>query len=147
MLLIDANVLINAYREGAPDHPAYYAWLDGLLRTNTPFAIADITAAAFVRILTNPRIFQPPEPIDNALSNIDDIRSRSECVYLQPGDRHWAIFSNLCRTANASGNLITDAWLAAMAIENDCELISVDRDFAKFPGLRWRRPFDPPTPS
>ena len=145
MLLIDANVLINAYREDAPDHPAYYAWLDGIFRTHASFALADITAAAFVRVLTNPHIYHTPEPIDSVLSNIDDIRSRPECVYLQPGDRHWAIFSHLCRTVNASANLITDAWLAALAIENNCELISIDRDFAKFPGLRWRRPLDPPT--
>ena len=142
MLLIDANVLLNAYREDAVDHAAYYAWLNGVFRSHGSFALPDIVAAAFVRIVTNPRIFAHPEPVDRALANIEDLQSRSECVWLRAGERHWAIFAGLCRAADARGNLITDAWLAALAIEYDCELISADRDFVKFPGLRWRHPFN-----
>jgi toxin-antitoxin system PIN domain toxin len=146
MLLVDANVLINAYREDAVDHAAYYAWLDGVFRAHRSFALPDIVAAAFVRIVTNPRIFHNPEPVERALANIEDLQARSECVWLRAEDRHWAIFADLCRKTHATGNLITDAWLAALAIEQDCELISADRDFARFPGLRWRHPFDPPAP-
>jgi hypothetical protein len=60
------------------------------------------------------------------------------CRIIQPGPRHWTIFRDLCRKTNASGNLLPDAWLAALAIEHGCEWITTDRDFAGFPGLRWR---------
>lgn len=58
----------------------------------------------------------------------------------QPGERHWSIFTGLCRAANIRGAMVTDAWLAALAIEHGCEWISLDRDFRRFPGLRWRSP-------
>ena len=61
-------------------------------------------------------------------------------VEVVPGERHWAIFSRLCREAGARGNLIPDAWFAALAIESGCEWITTDRDYARFPGLRWRHP-------
>jgi predicted nucleic acid-binding protein len=63
------------------------------------------------------------------------------CSAVQPGQRHWAIFDDLCRRSKATGNLVPDAWFAALAIESGCEWITNDRDYARFPGLRWREPF------
>jgi predicted nucleic acid-binding protein len=73
---------------------------------------------------------------------VDEIRSRPNYVEIKPGVRHWGIFTRLCRTANARGNLISDAYLAALAIESGSEWITVDRDYSRFPGLRWRHPLE-----
>jgi uncharacterized protein len=144
MLLIDANVLIYAARIDAVDHARYRAWIDQVFLSEQPFALTELTAAAFVRIITNPRAFPIPHTLKEALAVLEDVQSRPACGWLLRGPRHWAIFRDLCLASSAKENLINDAWLAALAIENDCEIISNDRDFAKFPGLRWRHPFHPP---
>ncbi|MEK7767726.1 MAG: PIN domain-containing protein, partial [bacterium] len=70
----------------------------------------------------------------------DVLRAEPQCVLASPGPRHWGLFMDLCRKADARGNLVPDAWLAALAIESGCELVTTDRDFARFPGLHWRLP-------
>lgn len=83
-----------------------------------------------------------PAPVESALAFAAALREQSNAVILAPGARHWAIFERLCREAGATGNLVPDAYLAALAIEHGAELITADRDFARFPGVRWRHPFD-----
>lgn len=90
--------------------------------------------------MTHPRVFSPPEPIESALSFADALRSRPNAVPVSPGIRHWGIFERLCREAGVRGNLVPDAYLAALAIESGSEWITTDRDYARFPGLRWRHP-------
>ena len=85
-------------------------------------------------------MFADPTPLDVALAFADAIRTRPNAVPIEPGPRHWEIFSNLCVAAGACGNLVADANLAALAIETGCEWITTDRDFARFPGLTWRHP-------
>jgi hypothetical protein len=97
--------------------------------------------AAFVRVVTHPQIFTPPTSLPVALSQIAELRSQPNCVIVSPGDRHWDIFTDLCSKSDARGGLVSDAYLAALAIESGCEWITTDRDFARFPGLRWRHPF------
>jgi len=96
---------------------------------------------AFVRIVTHPRIFAPPAPLEAALAFANVLMAQPHCQAIQPGPRHWGIFSGLCRRARASGNPVPDAWFAALAIESGCEWITTDRDYARFEGLRWRTPF------
>lgn len=85
-------------------------------------------------------MFDPPAPIEQALAFADALRDQPTAVLLGPGPRHWGIFERLCLEAGAKGNLVPDAYLAALAIESGAELITTDRDFARFPGLRWRHP-------
>src|SRR5215471_10076041 len=101
----------------------------------------DFVLSGFLRIVTHPAIFSPPAPIDDALSFVEVIRSRPNFVPLNPGARHWEIFAGLCTATRASGNLVPDAYLAALAIESGSDWISTDRDYARFPGLRWHRRF------
>lgn len=102
--------------------------------------MSDLALSGFLRIVTHPRIFACPSPFDHALGFADLIRGQPHCVPVNPGQRHWDIFMGLCREAEATGNLIPDAYFAALAIERGCEWITLDRDFARFSGLRWSRP-------
>jgi toxin-antitoxin system PIN domain toxin len=85
-------------------------------------------------------VFDPPDPVLAALAFANAVRSQPAAVVVAPGDRHWMIFERLCGAADARGNLVPDAYLAALAIESGAELITADRDFSRFPGLRWRHP-------
>jgi len=94
----------------------------------------------FVRVATHPRVFTPPSPIESTLAFAEQIRERPNAVPVSPGSRHWGIFTRLCVSSGARGNLVPDAYLAALAIESGCEWITTDRDYARFDGLRWRHP-------
>lgn len=97
---------------------------------------------ALVRVLTHPRIFAPPTPIARALKYVDALRAQPNAVLVSPGTRHWEIFAYLCQRGDARGNLVADAYHAALAVEHGCEWITTDRDFARFPGLRWQHPLE-----
>jgi toxin-antitoxin system PIN domain toxin len=96
--------------------------------------------AALVRISTHPGIYVQPSALEEALRFCEALLQPQTCTIVQPGDRHWSIFSQLCRDARVSGNLVQDAWFAALAIEAGCDWMTTDRDYARFPGLRWRDP-------
>jgi toxin-antitoxin system PIN domain toxin len=98
--------------------------------------------ASLVRICTNPRIFRKPTPLSEALAFASTLLKQSNCYAVTPGTRHWSIFERLCTRVGARGNLVQDAWFAALAIESGSEWITTDRDYAQFEGLRWRRPLD-----
>ena len=83
----------------------------------------------------------PPTPLEEALAFANVLVDQPHCQVIQPGPRHWGIFHGVCQRARASGNLVQDAWFAALAIESGCEWITTDRDYARFEGLRWRAPF------
>lgn len=102
--------------------------------------MSELVLSGFVRVVTNPRVFSPPSDIGKALRFADTLRSHPNAVVVAPGPRHWEIFSRLCREADTKGNLVADAYLAALAIESGSEWITDDRDFSRFPGLRWRHP-------
>lgn len=139
MRLVDVNVLVTAFREDAVGHASIRAWLESELASAAPYAVSDHVLAGFLRVVTHPRIFDPPTPPALALDFATAYRERPTAVPITPGGRHWAIFENLCRDTGSTGNLIPDAWLAALAIEHGCEFVTFDADFACFPGLRWRR--------
>jgi toxin-antitoxin system PIN domain toxin len=140
VILVDVNVLVYAFRRDAVRHTEYNKWLNDRVRAREPFGVAEIVFSSVVRVLTHPRIFNPPEPTEKAFAFLDAIRVQHNCVLISPGKRHWEIFRGLCEHAGAKGNLVPDAYLAALAIEHGCELITTDRDFARFDGLRWRHP-------
>lgn len=141
MILLDVNVLIYAFHEASPDHLRYRTWLDDTFASDEPVGISDLVLSGFVRVATHPHIFSPPAPTDAALAFAEAVRTQPNAVALSPGERHWDIFRRLCVEARAKGNLVPDAYLAALAIETGSEWITTDRDFSRFPGLRWRHPF------
>lgn len=142
MLLPDVNILVYAYREDAPGHPRFREWLEDLVNGDQAYCMSDIVLSGFLRVVTHSAVFNPPSPIDDALAFVEDVRSQPNCVVLAPGARHWEIFARLCQRSGVRGNLVPDAYLAALAIESGSEWITMDGDYARFPGLRWRRPFD-----
>ncbi len=140
MILPDVNVLLYAFRTDSPEHSRYRAWLDGVVNGDEAYGMSPQVLASVVRIATHPRIYARPSRTSEALDFARALLEQPTCSVVQPGPRHFAIFADLCRTAAATGNLVQDAWLAALAIESGCEWISTDGDYARFPGLRWRRP-------
>jgi hypothetical protein len=142
MFLVDANVLVYAHRPDADDHSRYRDWLDGALDFGTSVAFSELILSSVVRIVTNPRIFGHPTPLDIALQYVDSLRENQTCVLVAPGGKHWGIFKKLCSAAGAKGNRVSDAYFAALAIESGAEWITADRDYARFPGLRWRHPLN-----
>lgn len=141
MILMDVNVLVYAHREDAQDHVRWRQWLEDVLHGDEGFGVSDLVLSGFVRVVTHPRVFQRPTSTELALNFADVIREADNAIIIQPGVRHWDIFRQLCRDANARGNLVPDAWHAALAIESGSEWLTTDRDYARFPGLRWRHPF------
>jgi toxin-antitoxin system PIN domain toxin len=140
MILCDVNVLIYAHREDAERHAEYRAWLETVLGDAAPCAVSDLVLAGCLRILTHPKVFIPPTPLADALTYVRQLREHPNVTVLAPGRRHWSIFCDLCAGTSSRGNLISDAYHAALAIEFGCEWITTDRDYARFPGLRWRHP-------
>lgn len=144
MVLFDTNVLIYAHRRGSPRHLEYRQWLESVVSSGDPFAVPGWVGSGFIRIVTNPRIFPDPTDLPTAVRFLDSLRESGSHVEIGPGKAHWGIFVELCLAAEAKGDLVTDAYLASLALENGAELVTTDRDFARFPGLRWRHPLDPP---
>ena len=140
MVLPDVNVLVNAHRQDAPRHHEYLSWLKQVLSSDAAFGVSDLVPSGFLRVVTHPRVFRDPTPLGLALEFVVVIRDHPNAVTVSPGERHWDIFQRLCQEVNAKGNLIPDAYLAALAIETGAEWITTDRDYARFSGLRWRHP-------
>ena len=140
MELPDINVLIYAHREDAPEHDKYAGWLTSLVEGAAPFALSSVTLGGFLRIVTNPRIFQAATPMELALAFCRQLMARPTAAFLQPGARHWAIMVDLIERSGVRGAMVSDAYLAALAIEHGCQLVTTDSDFARFPSLRWRHP-------
>lgn len=96
--------------------------------------------SGFLRVVTHPRVFVQPTPLERALAFCDALRERPNAVVLAPGARHWRLFADLCTLAGARGNLVPDAYLAALAIETGSTWATADHDYARFPGLAVAHP-------
>ena len=142
MLLLDVNVLVYAFRPDAQRHKEYQQWVENLVNGDSAYACTNVVLSGFLRLLTHPRIFDKPSSLVEALDFAATFKDQPHCVQVHPGPRHWEIFSQFCREVNAKGNLVPDAYLAAIAVESGCEWVTTDRDFSRFPGLRWRHPLD-----
>lgn len=142
MRLVDVNVLVYGFRQDASNHRSYAAWLNRLVNSDEAYGVSDLILSGFLRIVTHPKVFSPPTPLPAALDFAQAFRSAPAAVHVTPGPRHWDVFARLCREADARGNLVPDAWLAALAIESGSEFVTTDRDYARFPGLRWSHPLE-----
>lgn len=141
MILPDANVLLYAFRAESPQHGACHTWLDSVVNGSAAYGMSPQVLASFLRVSTHGRIFARPSRLDEAIGFCQVLLEQPNCQIIQPGPRQWGIFCELCRKADATGNLVQDAWFAALAIESGCEWITTDRDYARFQDLRWRTPF------
>lgn len=142
MKLLDVNVVLAAHRDDHPDFDLARRWLQEMLDSGAPFAVVDLVAGAFLRIATNRRIFSIPTPVDQAFAYLKSLRGQPSHVMLAPGPEHLMLIEELCRSADAAGDLVADAQLAAIAVEHAAELVSFDRDFARFEAVRWVQPGD-----
>ena len=142
MILLDVNILVHVHRADADRHKEYKEWLETAVEGPAGVAVSDLVLGGCLRVITHPKIFKVPTPLSQALAFVEDFRSRDTVHVLAPGPGHWQIFTGLCRKVEARGNLIPDAYHAALAIETGCEWLTLDRGFARFPGLRWRHPLD-----
>jgi uncharacterized protein len=140
LILPDVNVLLNAFRADSIDRLACRGWLEATVGGDMAYGMSPQILSGVIRVATHPRIFAVPSKLTDAMSFVAVLLEQPHCQIIQPGGRHWEIFGELCRRSNARGNLIQDAWYAALAIESGCEWITMDRDFARFEGLRWRAP-------
>jgi len=140
LTLADVNVLLYAHREDSPHHAECHRWLLDTMSADAPFGVSDAVLASVVRIATHPKIFKQPSRLDVVLAFVAGLLAQPTAIVVRPGAHHWQIFTRLCREAAVRGNLVSDAYLAALAIESGCEWITTDGDFARFTGLKWRRP-------
>jgi uncharacterized protein len=143
MILPDVNVLIYAFRADVTQHVICRPWLAEVVASDARFGVSPLALSAVVRITTNPRAFRMPSAIEEAFRFCENLLGQPHCQIVQPGERHWDIFKRLCIETDVRGSRVTDAWFAALAIESGCEWITLDRDFARFPGLKWRIPAMP----
>src|SRR5579862_2354664 len=140
MILPEVNVLIYAFRTDVREHTLCRRWLDGVVLGETRFGLSPLALGALIRVTTNRRAYSEPSTLDEAFGFCDDLLAQPHCQIVEPGERHWVIFRRLCIETNTRGPTVTDAWYAALAIEWGCEWVTLDRDYARFTGLRWRLP-------
>jgi toxin-antitoxin system PIN domain toxin len=138
----DVNVLLYAFREDTERHAEYHAWLQKALNATEPVALFEPVLSAVLRIATHPVVFKPPSPRDAVEAFIDTCLAAPAAKAVRVEAAHWALFRDLCTTADCRGNRIQDAYLAAMALEHNCTYVTTDGDYARFPRLRWRHPLD-----
>lgn len=140
MILPDVNVLVHAFRSDSSDHVLCRRWLATILNGDSRYGIAPQVLSGVIRVCTNPRVFVGPSRVAHAIAFCEGLLQQPHCVQIQPGPQHWEIFTQLCKAADVRGNLVADAWYAALAIESGCDWITLDRDYTRFPGLTWRLP-------
>lgn len=140
MILVDANLLLYAEDQLSPRHEAARAWWDAQLSGSSPVCLCWTVLGAFIRIGTNPRVFEHPLSLDQAISRVQSWLNQPCTRIIQPTERHWTVFRQMLIQGQAVANLVSDAHLAALAVEHGCELISTDSDFARFRGIRWSNP-------
>lgn len=142
MILPDVNVLVYAHHRDSVNHDRYRDAWEAIVNSQAPFGMADLVLSGFVRVVTHPKIFDTPLGTDAAFGAATAVRDRPNCVIVSPSERHWGLFLDLCMRTQAKGNLVPDAYLAALAIDSGAEFLTTDRGFARYPGLRWQHPLD-----
>ncbi len=143
MILVDANILLYAEDSLSTQHPAACHWWDERLSGTSPVCLCWTVLNAFIRIATNPRVYAHPLRLDQALSRVASWLDQPCVRLIHPTSRHWDVLRKMLTEGQATANLVTDAHLAALAIEYGCVLHSTDRDFSRFPGLKWKNPLQP----
>jgi uncharacterized protein len=141
MLIPDVNVLVYAFRPYDAHSERCREWLEKEVDKDEPFGLSELVLSGFLRVVTNPRAFGDPAQTAAATSFVDWLLDQPNSTVVQPHSRRWAIFLELCRLPDVKGNLVADAYHAALAIESNSTWITFDGDYARFPNLSWRRPF------
>ena len=140
MILPDVNVLIYAFRTDVPQYTICNPWLNKIIASGVRFGMARLALSAVVRVTTDRRIYSNPSTLGEVYAFSDYLLNQPNCQIVEPGERHWDIFRRLCLETDTTGRRVSDAWYAALAIEWGCEWITFDRDYARFPGLKWQVP-------
>jgi len=140
LILVDANILLYAEDSLSPLHQKARVWWDEQLSQSGPVCLCWPVLSAFIRIGTNPRIFEHPLSLEQALARVQSWMEQPCTRVIRPTEQHWTIFQMMLKDGQAVANLVTDAHLAALAIEHGCDLASTDSDFARFPKLKWINP-------
>ena len=140
MILVDANLLLYAKISDYPQHQAAHEWLDGKLNGSARVGVPWPSILAFLRISTNPRLFERRLAISAAWQQVEEWLAVPQVWIPRPTDRHAEVLGELLRGSNLAGPLVSDADLAALAIEHGLVLCSTDGDFARFRSLRWENP-------
>jgi toxin-antitoxin system PIN domain toxin len=144
MILVDANLLLYAYDPSSPQHDLAREWVESTLSAPEPVGLAWIALLAFMRISTSSRPLEHPLSVTEATAIVAEWFERPTVTLVNPGEKHWEILRDLLTRGQARGPLITDAHLAALAIEHGATLATTDRDFARFPGLKFFNPLETP---
>ena len=142
MILVDANLLIYATTERAVQHEAAKAWLEERLNSGVRVGLPWVSLLAFVRITTNPRVFERPLSVERATTQVSDWLALATVWTPAATQQHARLLTQLLSEVGSGGNLVTDAHLAALSLEHGLTLCSTDRDFAKFKGVTWRNPLE-----
>ena len=140
MILVDTNIPLYAEDSLSEHHEAARAWWDEQLSGSEPVALCWPVLTAFIRIGSNVRLHKRPLTLKEAVDRVQSWLEQPGVRILTPTEQHWAVFQRMLRAGNASANLVSDAHLAALAVEHNCTLASSDMDFARFRGLKWRNP-------
>ncbi len=140
MILIDANLLVYAHVRAFAQHERARDWLDAHLSGGAPVGLPWPSLLGFLRIVTNPRVFERPEPMATAWNQVVAWLGAEAAWIPQPTDRHRDVLATLLEGSGIQANLVPDAHLAALAIEHGLLLCSTDGDFGRFPDLRWQNP-------
>ena len=140
MILPDVNVLVHAFRSDSSEYARCHEWLEDLINGPTPFGMSPQVLSGVLRVVTHPRVFAEPSELEETLAFCELFLAHPRCVVVRPGSRHWTLFADLCRNAEVRGNLVPDAWFAALAMESGARWITLDRDYARFRGLDWATP-------
>jgi toxin-antitoxin system PIN domain toxin len=143
VLLLDVNVVLAAHRADHPQHALVRPWLDDVRRADEDHAVPSSVWGSFLRLTTNRRIFPVPSTLEEAFAFVDAAQAHPRCRRLEPGERHLALVRRLCEESGATGDLVPDAVLAAVALEHGATVASLDRDFARFTSVQHVRPGDP----
>lgn len=144
MLLLDVNVVLAAHRADHPQHEPIRQWFDQLLKGDDEFTVPTVVWASFLRLSTNRRVFEVPSPRRDAFAFLDATCGQPHHLLTTPGPRHLALLQRLCDEADASGDLVPDAVIGAVALEHGAEVVTLDRDFARFTSVPHRRPIPDP---
>ncbi|MDP9444482.1 MAG: type II toxin-antitoxin system VapC family toxin [Actinomycetota bacterium] len=140
MQLLDVNVVVAAHRADHPLHADIRAWFDDLLAGDEVFTVPTVVWGSFLRVVTHRRIFEVPTPLAEAFAFVEAICAQPHYLPTSPGRRHVAVLRRLCEEVDAVGDLVPDAVVGAVAVEHGCEVVTLDRDFARFSSVRHRRP-------
>jgi toxin-antitoxin system PIN domain toxin len=140
MYLLDANVLIYAFRQDSPHHKECYGWLTSTLSGEEPVATTSVVELALLRISTLPSLGKSAAPTAEVFKFLETFKAQPAALRIEPGERHLGFLAELCAKLDLRGNDINDAFLAALAMEYDATLVTADQDFKRFPGLKLVNP-------